>query len=249
VKIFVDSANLIEIEETLKRGFPAGITTNPSILSKEQRRDFKVHIRELISLLRRYDSSIPLSVEVFTTEPRAMLAQVEQFLSDFGDYEQLYIKVPIGWDELRVIHQVKRLGGKVNCTCCMSYNQAIIAAQAGADFVSLFWGRIRDTGYDAASVVRAVRQTFREWDCPSQIIVGSIRQMIDINEAFQAGAHIVTVPPKFFPEMCRHPKTDEAVQQFIRDFRAWTDERPEDATSAAAERLSLAELGHRLQEA
>jgi transaldolase len=240
LKIFVDSANLVDVEEALKRGFPAGITTNPSILSKEQRRDFNVHIRDLISLLRKYDAPIPLSVEVFTTEPRAMLAQVEQFLTDFGDYEQLYIKVPIGWDELRVIHQVKRLGGKVNCTCCMSYNQAIIAAQAGADFVSLFWGRIRDTGYDAASVVRSVRQTFREWDSPSQIIVGSIRQMIDINEAFQAGADIVTIPPKFLPEMCRHPKTDEAVQQFIRDFRAWTDERPEDIS--AAERLVIAEL-------
>jgi transaldolase len=103
----------------------------------------------------------------------------------------------------------------------MSYNQAIMAALAGANYVSLFWGRIRDTGSDAATVVRQVKQSFKEQACEAEIIVGSIRQMIDVNEALQAGADIVTVPPKFFPQMCSHPKTDEAVQQFISDFRNW----------------------------
>jgi transaldolase len=230
VKIFVDSANLQDIEEALQRGFASGITTNPSILSKEERRDFRTHIRDIIGLLRRYDSTIPLSVELFTTDADEMIVQAERFLSDFGEYEQLAIKVPIGWNELRVIHHIRRLGGKVNCTCCMSYNQAIMAANAGANYVSLFWGRIRDTGYDAASVVGAVKKTFNEWGSSSEIIVGSIRQMIDVNEAIQAGADIVTVPPKFFPLLCAHPKTDEAVQQFIRDFREWSgDEAPSDS--------------------
>lgn len=237
MKMFVDSANLTEIEEALKRGFPSGVTTNPTILSREERRDFREHIRDLISLLRRHDAIIPLSVELFTVEPREMMLQAEQFLTDFGDYEELYIKVPIGWEELRVIHQIKIAGGKVNCTCCMSYNQALIAARAGADFVSLFWGRIRDTGYDAASVVRSVRETFKEWNSSSQIIVGSIRQMVDINEAFQAGADIVTIPPKFFEQMCKHPKTDEAVQQFIRDFRAWSEEQPRESDGVAVAQL------------
>src|SRR5690242_20063929 len=156
-----------------------------------------------------------------------MMTQAEQFLQAFGDYEELAIKVPIGWDELAVIRHIRSLGGKVNCTCCMSYNQAVMAALAGANYVSLIWGRIRDTGYDAAAVVRSVHQTFTERACEAEIIVGSIRQMIDINEAIQAGADIVTVPPKFFPAMCAHPKTDEAVQQFISDFREWT--RPEPA--------------------
>jgi len=224
VKLFVDSANLYEIEEALKRGFASGITTNPSILSKEQRRDFTMHIRDIIELLRRYDAPLPLSVELFTTDPADMTRQVEQFLSDFGDYDNLYIKVPIGWPELQVIHEIRRLGGRVNCTCCMSFNQAIMAASAGANYVSLFWGRIRDTGYDAASVVRQVKETFRQTGCSTEIIVGSIRQMIDVSEAIQAGADIVTVPPKFFPEMCAHPKTTEAVAQFIRDFQEWTAE-------------------------
>src|SRR5437867_3300853 len=150
MKIFVDSANLQEIEEALKRGFASGITTNPSILSKEQRRDFRTHIRDIIALLRQYDAAIPLSVELFTTDVNEMMHQADDFLDAFGDYEQLAIKVPIGWDELRVIHYLRQRGARVNCTCCMSYNQAIMAARAGANYVSLFWGRIRDTGQDAA---------------------------------------------------------------------------------------------------
>ena len=221
MKLFVDSANLVEIDEALKRGFASGVTTNPSILSKEERRDFNSHIRDIIALLRSYESPLPLSVELFTTDADEMIEQAARFLDEFGDYESLYVKVPIGWDELRVIREIRRMGGRVNCTCCMSFNQAIMAAQAGASYVSLFWGRIRDTGYDAASVVRQVHETFKERGTPSEIIVGSIRQMIDINEAIQAGADIVTVPPKFFPLMCSHPKTDEAVQQFIRDFAEW----------------------------
>jgi transaldolase len=224
VKIFVDSASLHDIEEALKRGFASGVTTNPSILSKEERRDFVSHIRAIIDLLRRYDSNIPLSVELFTADPDEMIAQAKQFIRDFGDYEQLAIKVPIGWDELRVIHAVRSMGARVNCTCCMSYNQAIMAAAAGANYVSIFWGRIRDTGSDAATVVRQVHQTFVERESPAEIIVGSIRQMIDINEAIQAGADIVTVPPQFLPKMCAHPKTDEAVAQFLSDFRSWSGE-------------------------
>jgi transaldolase len=221
MKYFADTANLDEIEQCLKRGFISGVTTNPSILSKEQKRDFRVHIKEIIGLLKNYDHDIPLSVEVFTDKPEQMVAQAEEFLSHFGHYKSLNVKVPIGWGELAVIHELRKRGIKVNCTCCMSYNQAIIAARAGANFVSLFWGRIRDIGYDAGSVVRQVHQTFREWSSKSEIIVGSIRHIMDINEAQQAGADIITVPPKFFPQLCAHPKTDEAVNQFVTDFRKW----------------------------
>jgi transaldolase len=228
MKIFVDSANLTDIEEALQRGFPAGITTNPSILSKEERTDFSRHVRNIIEIIERYEYNVPLSVEVLTTDWREMITQAEFFVEQFGGYENLTVKVPIGWDELKVIRELRRRDIKVNCTACMSYNQAIMAANAGANFVSLFWGRIRDIGYDAGSIVRQVRTTFREWNCPSQIIVGSIRHIADVNEAIQAGADIVTVPPKFFRQLVSHPKTDEAVEQFISDFRGWayTEETP-----------------------
>ena len=116
----------------------------------------------------------------------------------------------------------------------MSYNQAVMAARAGANFVSLFWGRIRDIGYDAGSVVRQVSQTFRSWDSSAEIIVGSIRHIADINEAIQAGADILTVPPKFFPQLCAHPKTDEAVGQFVTDFRKWQVAGTDGKMAAAA---------------
>ena len=221
MKIFVDSANLGEIEEALQRGFPAGITTNPSILSKEEKGDFREHIKKIIGLIEKYGYDIPLSVEVFSTKPEEMVAQAEDFVRHFGAYRNLNVKVPIGWDELAVIRELRRRSIKVNCTCCMSYNQAIMAARAGANYVSLFYGRIRDIGYDAGTVVRQVRATFREWSHPSEIIVGSIRHIMDINEALQAGADIVTVPPKFFRQMTQHPKTDEAVHQFVTDFQNW----------------------------
>jgi transaldolase len=96
-----------------------------------------------------------------------------------------------------------------------------MAVQAGARYVSLFWNRIRDIGYDAATVVRQVHGMLRQWDSPAEIIVGSIRHIADVNEAVQAGADIVTVPPRFFPQLCAHPKTDEAVRQFEDDFRHW----------------------------
>ena len=234
MKLFVDTANLDELEQCLKRGFPTGVTTNPSILSKEQRRDFRLHINDMIALLQQHDCDIPLSVEVFTTDPEEMIAQAEEFVGHFGHYPNLYVKVPVGWNELAVIHELRRRGIRVNCTCCMSYNQAVMAAQAGANFVSLFWGRIRDIGYDAGSVVRQVRQTFREWQSPAEIIVGSIRHIADINEAMQAGADIITVPPKFFPQLCAHPKTDEAVGQFVADFRKWQVVGAEAKMAAAA---------------
>jgi transaldolase len=223
MKVFVDSANLDEIEDALKRGFAAGVTTNPSIMSKEKRTDFGLHIRQIVELLQRYECAIPLSVEVFSLEPREMIRQALEFREQFGDYPGLNIKVPIGWNELAVIRELKKQGMRVNCTCCMSLNQAVMAAAAGADFVSLFYGRIRDVGYDAFSVVERTHRVFRESGISSEIIVGSIRHIHDVNDAFLAGADIVTIPPKFFPQLVSHPKTDEAVNQFINDFRNWQE--------------------------
>ena len=221
MKLFVDTANLSELEDCLKRGFPAGVTTNPAILSKEKQRDFRDHINDMIALLQKYNCKIPLSVEVFSTDGDEMLRQAEEFMHCFGHYPYINVKIPIGWNELAVIAELRRRGIAVNCTCCMSYNQALMAARAGANFVSIFWGRIRDIGYDAGSVVRGVAETLKTSGSSSEIIVGSIRHIADINEAMQAGAHILTVPPKFFPQMCTHPKTDEAVEQFVNEFQKW----------------------------
>jgi transaldolase len=221
MKVFIDSANVQEIADALARGFATGVTTNPTLISKEERGDFSTRIREIVALLRKDGRELPLSVEVFSPNPSEMVRQAVSFVSSF-DYAHLNVKVPIGWDELAVIHELKQRGIKVNCTCCMSFSQAMLAARAGADYVSLFWGRIRDGGADPMTVVRSVRTAFTENQVASEIIVGSIRKVDDITDAVLAGGHIVTIPPKFFPEMVSHPKTDEVVQQFLADFATWS---------------------------
>jgi len=221
VDLFADTANLEEIEEALKRGFISGVTTNPSILSKEKKCDFREHIDKIINMIQKYGEDISLSVEVFSTAPEEMIAQAEDFIHHFGSYSQLAVKIPIGWEELTVVHELRKRQIAVNCTCCMSYNQAMMGALAGANYVSIFAGRIRDIGYDAFSVIRQVHESLREGNSPTKIIVGSIRHIHDINDALRAGADIVTVPPKFFKQMVTHPKTDEAVHQFVTDFANW----------------------------
>ena len=221
MRMFVDSANLEEIEDAFQRGFASGVTTNPSILAREKKCDFKQHVQRITEVIRKYGPDRPLSIEVFKTNPDEMIEQAQEFAKHSHDYTELYIKVPIGWDELRVIHDLKRKGIKVNCTCCMAFNQAIMGALAGADFVSLFAGRISDAGYDPYPIIRQTKEALREGQLPSQIIVGSIRHPMDVARAFQAGADIVTVPPRFFRALVTNPKTDEVVQQFLSDFSEW----------------------------
>src|SRR5260370_1697363 len=115
-----------------------------------------------------------------------MVKQATEFVAEFGEYEGLNVKVPIGWDELAVIRELKTRGIRVNCTCCMSFNQAIMASAAGADFVSLFFGRIRDIGYDARSVVESLHRAFKHPPLPSQIIPARIRHISNLNQAFIA---------------------------------------------------------------
>lgn len=245
MEIFIDTANLFEIEEALKRGFVRGITTNPTLLSKEPKAGFIQHIGNIIEIIRFYrdgQDDIHLSVEVFSRDTQEIVQQAMDFKKTFG-YGNLSVKVPIGWDELEAIKKLAKEGFSVNCTACMSVTQAVMAAAAGARFVSLFWGRIRDGGkelnklamlvaqstdgafdqndFDPAKVVSATRSILDQSYAETEIIVGSIRQVIDVRDAALAGAHIITIPPKFFKPMVSHFKTDEVVNQFLTDFQSW----------------------------
>lgn len=242
MKIFIDSANLTDIEEGLKRGFASGITTNPSLLAKEPKGSFTSHIGRIIDLIKKYKPGIHLSVEVFSRDHEEMLRQAQDFVKEFN-YPAMSVKVQIGWNELATIAALSKMGISVNCTACMTVSQGMMAAQAGAKYVSLFWGRIRDGGtdennaaarerllmeraldqkdFDPAFVVRSVREGIERAGLGAEIIAGSMRGVVDIRDAAAAGAHIVTVPPKFFPAMSSHYKTDEVVEQFLSDFKGW----------------------------
>ncbi|MDP3710322.1 MAG: transaldolase family protein [bacterium] len=242
MKIFIDSANLTDIEEGLKRGFAQGVTTNPSLLAKEPKSSFEEHVKKIVELINRYQPGMSLSIEVFSKDPSEILSQAQRFVKDFS-YPQLSIKVQIGWNELETIAKLSKMGISVNCTACMSVTQAVMAARAGAKYVSIFWGRIRDGGteletaaqrnhlkskktfddkdFDPEFVVNSTRKILDNDKVESEIIVGSIRSLTDIRDAGIAGAHIVTIPPKFFPDMTSHFKTDQVVNQFLNDFKSW----------------------------
>jgi transaldolase len=218
--IFIDTANLNDIEEALKRGFIRGVTTNPSLLAKEPKGNFNVHIGKIADLIKKYQPEAHLSVEVFSRDPKEILKQAIEFKRRFK-LNGLSVKIQIGWNELSVIRELSKKGISVNCTCNMSISQAVMAASAGAEFVSLFWGRIRDGGFDPAHAIAKTRDIFNSSYPETKIIAGSMRGVNDVIDAGLAGAHIVTVPPKFFPDMISHFKTDEVIGQFLTDFQKW----------------------------
>lgn len=241
MKLFIDTANLVDIEKALKQGLIEGITTNPSLLAKEPKSEFEPHIKKIIDLIRKHRNGIHLSVEVFSRDPLEIVDQAKRF-RDKLDYNQLSVKIQIGFKELEVIQMLKKDGFSVNCTCCMNVNQAILAAASGARYVSLFWGRIGDilnekyfnqfkeaeskgildaADTDPTKVVSMTRALLEKNYPDVEIIAGSIRKATDIRDAGLAGAHIVTIPPKFFPQMAEHFKTEEVIEQFLSDFKEW----------------------------
>jgi len=220
VKLFLDSANLQDVENALVRGHITGITTNPSLLAKEPKANFYEHIKKIVRLIEADGRSLPLSVEVFATRPDEMIAQAQEIVQAIA-YPQLNIKVPIGWDELKVIYALAKLNIKVNCTCIFTEEQCVLAASSGASYVSIFHCRLKDIGGDPVRVIENTRQILDQAGHTAEIIVGSIRMQSDVLEAHLAGAHIVTAGAKVIEQMASHPATDKSVQGFLNDFQGW----------------------------
>jgi transaldolase len=209
VAIFLDSSDLNEIRHFMATGIVSGITTNPLIISKENPGvDLKTHILEIISM-----SKVPTSVELTTETEAEMLAEAREYAK--WQPKHVVIKVPMTEVGLRVINVLERHDKTpVNVTCIMSFNQAYLSALAGATYVSIFSGRVRDMGYDPAPIIEQTRAVLDRERLRAQIIVGSIRHMADVNEALHAGAHIVTVPPAILRKMVWNPRTTETIREF-----------------------------------
>lgn len=214
MRIFIDSADMREIEKWMCQGVVDGATTNPSIMFKDGIYDIEDGARRISSLLGEY----PLSVEVTTNDRDEMIRQGRTFANWAPN---IAVKIPIvnedGESCLGVVNTLVREGIRVNTTAILSFNQALLAAKAGATYVSIFAGRIADEGGDPAVVIRNVRQWLDDWEYSAEIIVGSIRTVMDVQNAALAGAHIVTIPPQFLPKMLDHRYTRETVRQFNRD--------------------------------
>jgi transaldolase len=214
MQIFIDSADVKQIEMWLVQGVVDGATTNPSIMFKDGVADIETGALRICKLL----GDRPLSVEVTSNHLETMLEQGRLFATWARN---IVVKIPIvnefGESCLGVIHRLTREGIAVNSTAILSFNQAILAAKAGATYVSIFAGRVADEGNDPAVVIRNVRDWLDEWKSPARIIVGSIRTVMDIQSAALAGAHIITIPPQFLPKMVDHRYTRETVRQFVQD--------------------------------
>ncbi len=214
MQIFLDSANVREIEHWLREGVVDGVTTNPSILLKDGVYDIEEGIRRICALLGKR----PVSVEVTSNHTAEMLAQARAFAQWAPN---IVVKIPVvneyGESCLGVIHTLSREGIPINTTAILSFNQAVLAAKAGATYVSIFAGRVADEGHDPAAIVRGVRRWLDEWAYPAKVLVGSIRAVMDVQNAALAGAHIVTVPPQFLPKMVDHKYSRETVRQFNED--------------------------------
>jgi len=214
MRVFVDSADQKQIEHWLEQGVVDGVTTNPSIMFKDGATDLEECARRLATLL----GERPLSVEVTSNDREVMVEQARTFTTWARN---IVVKIPIvneyGESCLGVMHRLSQEGIGVNATAILSFNQAVLAAKAGATYISIFAGRIADEGNDPSLTIRNVRSWLDEWELSSYIIVGSIRAVIDIQSAALAGAHIITIPPQFLPKMVDHRYTRETVRQFVQD--------------------------------
>jgi transaldolase len=214
VKIFVDSSDIKEIKKWDAQGIVDGVTTNPSIMLKDGAYDLEDSTRRVCAMM----GERPVSIEATTNDHAEMIRQGRHFAS-WG--ANVVVKIPVvnefGESSLGVVHTLNEEGIRVNATAILAFNQAMLAAKAGATYVSIFAGRIADEGGDASAVIRNVRHWLAEWGCRAEIIVGSMRGPVDIQNAALAGAHIVTVPPQFLPKMIDHKYTRDTVRQFNRD--------------------------------
>jgi len=215
VKVFLDSARLGEIDSALCRRCVAGVTTNPTFLVEEAGGRPLAHLRRAVELLRPHH--LPLCVQVMTTVPAEMVRQAEA-INDALGYGDLVVKVPCGWEELEVIAKLHRRGIAVNGTACMTATQALMAAAAGARYVTLFYGKMSDAGIDAGDVVEDVARALGGPAATCELVVASIRRTYDVHECLRRGAHVATVGFRLLSGLCEHPKTVEAVRGFAASF-------------------------------
>ena len=211
MKFFVDTADVAEIKELAATGLLDGVTTNPSLVAKAKR-DFKEVIAEICEVVAG-----PVSAEVAATDLDGMLKE-GRALAEIA--MNVTVKVPLTWDGLKACRALTAEGTMVNVTLCFSANQALLAAKAGATFVSPFVGRLDDAGQDGMELLREIRTVYDNYaDLKSQILAASIRHVGHVKEAAMIGADVATVPPAVLRALVNHPLTDKGLEQFLADWR------------------------------
>ena len=212
MKFFVDTADIEAIRDLAATGLLDGVTTNPSLVAKSGRDFFEV----LADICAAVEG--PVSAEVAATDYEQMIAEGRR-LSDIAS--NIAVKVPLTWDGLKACKTLRQAGIMVNVTLCFSASQALLAAKAGATFVSPFVGRLDDVSEDGMQLIRDIRLIYDNYDSlHTEILVASVRHPLHVVEAARIGAEVCTVPPAILRKLAQHPLTDKGLAAFLDDWRA-----------------------------
>ena len=209
MRFFIDTANIEEIKEANELGVICGVTTNPSLIAKEGR-DFIEVVKEITTIVDG-----PISAEVISLDHKGMVEEADK-LSKI--HENIVIKLPMTLEGLKATKILSQKGIKTNVTLIFSATQALLAARAGATYVSPFVGRLDDIGQDGLSLIEEIVDIFNVNAIETQIIVASVRNPIHVAQAARMGADIATVPYKVITQMTRHPLTDKGIENFLKDW-------------------------------
>ncbi len=209
MKLFIDTANLDEIKEIVSWGVLSGVTTNPSLVAKEGI-DFKSRVKEICNIVNG-----PVSAEVISTDVKEMIKQGEDIATWAPN---VVVKCPLTPAGLSACKALSTKGIKVNVTLCFSVNQAILAAAAGATFVSPFVGRLDDINEDGMFLIEQIVQVFDIHQYETEVLAASLRHPAHVTQAALAGAHVATLPYKVFKQMVHHPLTDMGQEKFLSDW-------------------------------
>jgi transaldolase len=211
MKFFADTAEIAEIRELAATGLLDGVTTNPSLVHKSGR-DFLEVVREIAGVVAG-----PVSAEVVATDYDGMMREAG-VLRKIA--KNIAVKVPLTPDGLKACKALTGEGTMVNVTLCFSAAQALLAAKAGATFISPFVGRLDDVGSDGMSLIADIRLIYDNYDFPTQILVASVRHPMHVVEAAKLGADVMTAPPKIIHQLFKHPLTDAGMASFLKDWEA-----------------------------
>lgn len=213
MRIFLDTANIDQIKQGVKMGVVSGVTTNPTLVSKEGHKDYQAMVKEICSIVPG-----PVSAEVVVNEAGAMLKQARQIAAWAPN---VVVKIPSTAAGLEVTSQLAKENIKVNMTLCFSVNQALLAAIAGAVFVSPFVGRLDDAGHDGMALVKDIVDVFNNYpNLTTEVLAASIRHPLHCVAAAKVGAHIATIPFKVLLRMTKHPLTDAGIERFLADWKS-----------------------------
>lgn len=210
MKFFVDTANFSEIKELAETGLLDGVTTNPSLVSKTND-----NFIDLITKIAKLITG-PVSAEVASTDYTNMMKEGE-YLASLA--KNIAVKVPLTQDGLKVCKNLTSAGAMVNVTLCFSASQALLAAKAGATFISPFIGRLDDISCDGLSLISDIVTIYQNYDFATEVLVASIRNPLHIVEAAKMGAHVATIPPQIMKQLFHHPLTDLGLEKFTQDWQ------------------------------